>query len=1257
MCAKLRLVSTITILFLAFSGFAQSTYWKRDPLAIAPSAPSLQGLSGDELKVFRLEEKSFRELLSSNSAQKGKRSTMFFPDSDGRMIPFSVVENPVFSSGLAKKYPDIKSYSGYSLENASDRIRFSVSPGGIESMMVHGAEVNATFMQKTSPSRDAYVVYKRDEAALLETDFICLTKDNIQSSKQASTNRVADDQTLRTYRIAVSATGEYTQFHGGSVADALAAINATLTRVNEVFERDLAVRLELVANNDEIIFTNPLTDPYTNNLNTQVQNTITANIGAANYDVGHLLHRDSDGGNAGFIGSVCVNNQKGSAYSSANNPVGDVYDLDFVAHELGHQFGANHTWSFESEGTLVQVEPGSGTTIMGYAGIVQGNNVEPNGDDYFHYLSIFQIAEYLETTSCAAETALSNVPPVIVPLGDFIIPKGTPFVLDGNATDANSGDLLTYTWEQVDNGIVTSSTFGPDNPSGANFRSQRPTVSDTRYFPKLAEIIQGNITQINPPINSAWETVSNVERDLNFALTVRDNAAGGGQVVSDLVNVQVLNNAGPFVVTSQGETTSFMAGSTQTINWQVANTNQSPIDAQLVDLLLSVDGGDSFPVVLAQNVLNDGEHNIQLPGLPTSEGRIMVKASDNIFLAVNAADFTIVQTPFVLDFSSLVFDVCQPANLVVPFNYETTGGFNELVSFTSSGSPAGLEVNFSPSSAITDNSPVTLTLSNTGGVAAGSYPIKVLASSASESREVELTVNIYSSTFSAVPLSSPANGAMEVSPTVTLEWVPSITNTMFDVQIASDAAFNNIIEAAEVITNTYNPISLQPENQYYWRVRPKNECGQGTFSAASTFTTIVLNCETVSAVGLPLTISSTGTPTVISTIFISNDLKVSDVNVILDVDHSFLSDLEVSLTSPEGTRIILIANSCGDLQNMDVIFDDDAGVFTCGGNPGISGMRQPLGSLATFNGESTLGDWTLEVRDNALEDGGRLNTFALEICAEGIYRPDDDGDGVFDDGDDLCPNTPSGTDVDTNGCPIYRFPSDNFILSIQSESCAASNDGSIEITASQELDYTLVITGAIAVNDNFTTSYQLSDLMAGTYAICITAIEGNNEYEAYCFDAVVLEPEPLEVSSVISPDGLNATLNLSGSDTYTVILNGKVIKTRESVLELPLQAGRNDLTVTTDLPCQGSYEDQIFVSGKAVLFPNPFSANTRIFLGMQTTEAKVVVHDASGRLIWEGKYQPDGAELDIDFSEFPSGVYLVSITHDGIRETFKAVKR
>src|SRR5690606_8417377 len=158
-----------------------------------------------------------------------------------------------------------------------------------------------------------------------------------------------------------------------------------------------------------------------------------------------------------------------------------------------------------------------------------------------------------------------------------------------------------------------------------------------------------------------------------------------------------------------------------------------------------------------------------------------------------------------------------------------------------------------------------------------------------------------------------------------------------------------------------------------------------------------------------------------------------------------------------GTTVVLISSSCGDSKNMLATFDDDADKFICGINPAISGTVRPLGSLASFNGESVQGDWVLTVEDKAPSDGGSLNSFSLDICVEGAFRPDADKDGVFDDGDDLCLGTPKGIEVDVHGCPVYRFLPDNFSIDIQSESCRDGNDGSVQIVATAPLDYTATL--------------------------------------------------------------------------------------------------------------------------------------------------------------------------------------------------------
>ncbi|MBT8183217.1 MAG: proprotein convertase P-domain-containing protein [Eudoraea sp.] len=1254
---KLRLVLSITIGILSFYTSAQSGYWQNEGAITSAESPSLREMNLKQARAYTLKTGWIKQELSQISQQKGTQKIIYFPNEQGEMIAYVVVEKSVFSPGLAARYPGISSYRGYAQSNPKDKIYFSFSHNGIEAMMV-GANKENAFMQKTSGGSETYVVYNRRDEIGQDSKFICSTKAEVEKKRSVSQAKLADDQLLRKYRIAVSATGEYTQFHGGTVTDALAAINATLTRVNVVFESDLAVTLELIASTDAVIFTDPATDPYDGNLNTQVQNTLTSTIGSLNYDVGHLFHEDIDNGNSGFIGSVCVDNEKGSAFSSAVIPQGDRFDLDYVAHELGHQFGANHTWSFDDEGTMVQAEPGSGTTIMGYAGIAQQDNVALNGDDYFHYYSILQIAQYLETTGCAATTNLSNTPPVITPTGNFIIPVSTAFVLTGTATDVDAGDVLSYAWEQIDDGLVTSSNFGPNRQDGANFRSQKPSTDPQRYFPKLSEVAQGNLTQSNPTVNSAWETLSDVAREFNFALTVRDNAAGGGQVVSDQVKIDVINNAGPFVINSQATAETYVAGTTQMVLWDVASTNRLPINAETVDIFLSTDGGASFPVTLAENVMNDGEHEIIIPGSATLAGRIMVKASDNIFFAVNTADFTIEATEVVLYFEEVEHEVCLPADLSIPFTYETYLGFNEEVTFEVTGAPPGLGIAFTPSTATDNNTDVLLDITNTAAVAPGSYPITVRASSALVTKDVVLTLNLFDAVFTDVVLTTPANNAIEVSRFAELQWELQEGVSSYELEIATDAGFGNIIESTEVNTNSYLPENTISENTYYWRVKPKNSCGEGSFGAVFSFTTIAVNCKTISATGLPISISSVGTPTVTSGITFLDDLKIADVNVTLDIEHSFLGDLVISLTSPNGKKIFLAYNSCNELTDIDAVFDDQGSNFSCGGPSGISGTLKPLGALSSFDGESTFGEWILEIRDTAPADGGLLVDFSLEICAEGFFRPDDDGDGVFDDGDDLCLNTPAGLEVDTDGCPVYRFPSDNFAVAIQSISCIGSSDGTISISAEQSMDYTISISGnGVAIDDSFTDSYTTSNLAEGIYSICISGNDGVNDFEEYCLDTVVTAPEPLGVISILDQSSLQATLTLTGSESYLIELNGISMQVALSEVVLDLKSGINTLKISTNLPCQGSYDEEIFISEDPVVYPNPFTEGPTVFLGRNVSRAEVSVHAINGRLIKRVSYNVNGAEIQLDLNELPSGMYLLVIKGDGISSSHKVLRR
>lgn len=1258
MGTKLRLVLSTTILFFSFYGVAQTSYWKREKLDDNLSSRSLDRLEVRKAHTYSLSPEYFNEELVALAEGRVRTAVIYFPDAKGELIPFEVTETPVLSESLRARYPNIRSYSGQSKTHPEDRIRFSLSHKGIQSMLVKGGGQRNTFMQKIDGSNNQYVLYQREELGDELSDFQCFTGSLSDKEINSSNYKLVDDQLLRKYRLAVSATGEYTQFHGGTVADALAAINATITRVNEVFETDLGISLELVANNDSIIFTDAANDPYGTNLNMEVQNTLSTNIGEVNYDIGHLFHEDNNAGNAGFIGSVCKDNQKGSAFSSALNPQGDVFDLDFVAHEMGHQFGANHTWSFESEGTQVQAEPASGSTIMGYAGIVDGNNVQPNGDDYFHYFSILQITDYLQTVSCGQEMAISNNPPVINPLNDFIIPKGTPFVLTADATDPDAGDVLTYAWEQVDDGVVTTSSFGPDNATGANFRSRRPLASPSRYFPRLEEIVQGNLTQTNPAISSAWETVSEVERDLNFALTVRDNAMGGGQVASDLVNIRVLNSAGPFMVNSQATGEIYEAGSVIMASWEVAGTDKGLINAQLVDIFLSEDGGLSYPFQLADGVPNDGSHEVLLPGIATTTARIMVKASNNIFFAINQADFTITESPFVLQFEKLLYGVCSPDSLLIPFSYESFGGFSEEVVFSIDDAPPGLGIAFSPDTVITDTVPVNLSITNTDLVTGGTYLMTVTATSLTQTRQVPFQLQLFDATFSQIPLLAPADGAIDVSLNLLLDWTGFPAYTSYDIEIATDAAFNTIIESANVIFTEYAPTQLLPDTTYYWRVKPKNSCGEGTFSTPFSFSTISISCQGRSASSLPLAISSIGTPTVEATISFLDDLPVADIDVTLQIDHTFLGDLVISLISPSGTQVVLTANSCGEFSDIDAVFDDDGSPIVCGNSPAIGGTVQPLGSLASFNGEPAIGDWTLRIADTAPADGGMLNAFDLQICVEGDFRPDDDDDGVFDDGDDQCLGTPKGAEVGPDGCQIFRFDPMNFSVAIESESCIPNNDGVIEIVAVEEMDYSVTVSGpGVSLTEAFTTNYQLGSLSSGTYSLCINGTDGSNTFEPYCFDVVIQQPDSLSVLTAISPNGQQANLELGGAELYFVELNGVTRQVTAPEITLDLIKGENSLKVSTLLPCQGTYSEELFIPGQAVVYPNPVVDELKIYVGSGQEQVYVSVFAMGSRFMERKSYAPSAGEIVIDFSTKPTGLYLLRVEGTTIRSTYKVVKR
>lgn len=767
MKAKLRYVFSIAMLLTAFSSLGQNSPWEK--LTSVENSESLSKLEITKSKAhyFKIDRNTFEQKASKailRTAKQQSNTIITIPGINGEQEHFELYETSVFSPELAAKYPNIKSYIGFSLDHHGARLRMSMSPDGIQTMISYLDQPNV-FMQPVEKGSDTYVLYSKADRVGLANKFECKTADHLghKIKNHSHAHKIneggANDQRLQKFRIAISVTGEYTSYHGGTTANALSAINATLTRVNEIFETDMAVTFELVANNDDIIYTNAATDPYSNAgtgvdgaWSTELQSTLTSEIGESNYDIGHLFGATGGGGNAGCIGCVCIDNQKGRGFTSPLNgvPQGDLFDLDFVSHEIGHQMGANHTWAFESEGTGVNAEPGSGTTIMAYAGITGANNVASNGSDYFHYYSIKQILENLDTKSCQTIEAITNNPPSANAGNNYNIPKSTPYVLRGSATDADGGDNLSYCWEQIDSGITNNLNFGPDLASGPMNRSLPPSSSPDRYIPRMSSVIAGNIEQTNPTLGSDWETVSNVGRTLNWALTVRDrspSSASGGQSSYDTMSITV-EDVTPFTVNNP---VSWAQGSTQNIEWIVGETANATINCQNVNILLSTDGGASFSTTIATNTPNDGSFSYTVPAIAdTNQARILIEAADNIFYDVSDFNFSISTDPdFFMVNETLTPIACGATQVTYTFDYVAANGFSETTTFSALGLPAGATASFSPENATTDT-PVTLTIGNLGGIAQGDYTFTIRGTATSITKNNTIDFPFYNGICTSV---------------------------------------------------------------------------------------------------------------------------------------------------------------------------------------------------------------------------------------------------------------------------------------------------------------------------------------------------------------------------------------------------------------------------------------------------------------------------------------------------------------------------
>ena len=937
------------------------------------------------------------------------KQTLTFPTPDGKTKTFEVKKQSNFHPRLARKYPSIQSFTGVDPDQPHHRLAFSVGPAGVHA--VFDTEAGTVYIdpyQKNNRERHiAYFTHDHKLPTSLKGQMSCgddAHQWDVETGGalnfMAGSLRSNETVNLFEYDIAIATTGEYTQANGGTVEDALNSINVALTRVNFIFVRDMAVRFRLVADNDQVIFLDPDTDPYDDDNISSLLNdnrtTLASILGPDSYDLGHVFAGPCGGGTVGqaALGGTC-NTQRKARAASCQTGANDRFYIDIVCHEIGHQFNATHTFNNcpPNEGQTSPgsaFEPGGGSTIMSYANACGTQSFQNRADQNFHVHSLRQMYDYSRRSgglACASQLPTDNtLPSVDIPLDDPVyIPINTPFKLTATGRD-DTPETLTYSWEQYDLDPVTSSIGNPQG-NDPSFRSFEPRIEPYRYFPDLFNVIVG--------IDSQEEVLPTYSRDLTFRCTVRDNDVEAGGVDWEEVRLRATEQAGPFRVIAPNRNLEYIAGREYEVRWDVANTDQPPVNCQFVNILLSLDRGNTIFDTLARNTRNDGLAYVVFPDTTTIRGRVFVEAADNVFFDVSDEDLMLKRaedTTFSLKPNPAGIPLnCQPEMIRIDLASTRFNAFEQPIALSLLDPPAEINYNLQPSVINPGDSAVLRILAEAAG--RNTFDLMLQAVAGADTVLREITVVSQSNAFTDFQPLFPVNGTSDILLSTDLTWSDASDADYYELQLATNPSFelNSIVEQQFNYPDTTYAIQsiLNDSELYYWRVQAFNSCGPGPYSEVQTFHTANTLCDGSEATDVPINISGIGLPTIESTIEITQEGTISDINIpFLKANYQPVNSLRLTLISPSGTEVILFDENCGNTVNLSIGFDDDAprGI-QCPPDDGI--VFRPDDSLVTFIGEPTAGTWTLRVAvvDLGFGASGGLEEWRLEFCTNQTPQP------------------------------------------------------------------------------------------------------------------------------------------------------------------------------------------------------------------------------------------------------------------------------